>query len=230
MRRSWGVLASALLAVALEVAIKLVADSVTVPRKYYFVPVGVFVVLVALQVVLTLRDQQAAERGRARAAVRVSGGRHIIRGVWQRPSGSMVYAIVMVASLCLFLGGLRLTRKTPAGLLIAILFFVVLLAALCAWVGLGSRVSLEFSVTGVAVRRGLGRKRRLRWDEATNFHAESYRFVAERVRASTWYLQGWDFDDPSGVILICDLARAGIVPAAVEAAVDYWTRTREQRS
>ena len=230
MHRSWGVLAGAVLAVALEVAIKLVADSIAVPRKYYFVPVGVFVVLVGLQLVLTLRDQQAPERGRARPAVRLTGGRHTIKGAWRPPSGRVVYAIVMVAALCLFLGGLSSVRKVPAALLIVTLFFVVLLAALCVWAALGSRVSLDFSAAGVAVRRGLGRKRRLRWDEATNFRAGSYDFVAEPVQASTWYLQGWDFDDPNGVILICDLARAGIVPAAVEAAVDYWTHARAQRS
>ena len=116
MRRSWGVLASVVLAVALEVAIKLVADSVAVPRKYYFVPVGVFVVLVGLQVVLTLRDQQAPGRGRARPAVLLASGRHTIKGRWHPPSLVMVATIVVVASLCLMLGLLPLVRKTPAGL------------------------------------------------------------------------------------------------------------------
>ena len=170
MRRAWGVLASAVIAVALEIAVNLVAESVSVPRRYYLAPVGAFVVLVGS--VLTLRDHNAPARGGEPPAGRLSSGRHTIKGRWHEPSLAMVAAIVMVASLCLYLGGLRLVRKTPSGLLIAILVFVVLLAALCLWVALGSRVSLEFSADGVAVRRSLGRKRRLRWDEARNFRTD----------------------------------------------------------
>jgi hypothetical protein len=229
MRRFWGILASAVITVGLEVAIKLVADSIAVPRKYYFVPVVVFVVLVGLQFVLTLRDQRAPERGRARPDAWLTGGRHTLRGRWHPPSQVMVVVIVVLASLCLILGLLPLVRKTPAGLLIATLFLVTVLAGLCVRVALGFRVHLQFSATGVAVWRNLGRKRRLRWDEGTNFRVSRAEFVAKPVPGSTWYLQGWDRIDRDGVIYICNLDGAGIAPAAVEAAVEYWRRTRQSR-
>jgi len=162
MYRAWGVIASAIVAVALEVGIKLVADSVAVPRNY-FIPIGVFVFLVGLQVFLTLRGQRAPEHRRERADVRLNDGRHTIKGDWHRPSGVTVWAIVVVTGVSMLLGGISEVRKAPVGLLIATLCFVTVLAALCTWVALGSRVHLQFSAAGVAVWRALGRRRRLRW-------------------------------------------------------------------
>ena len=75
MRRSWGVLASALLAVALEVAVNLIAASVAVPRKYYFAPVLAFAVLIGLQFFMARRDQQASDWRRERPADRPGGWR-----------------------------------------------------------------------------------------------------------------------------------------------------------
>jgi hypothetical protein len=229
VRRFWGVLAGAVLAVALEVAVKLVADSVAVPRRYYLVPVGAFVVLVGTQLILTLRSQPAPAGSGQRPAVRPSGGRHTIKGRWHEPSLNMVLAIVMVASASGLVYAWYVVHKAPAGTLIVILLFVLLLAALCLWAALGSRVSLEFSADGVAVRQSLRRTRRLRWDEATNFRADRGAFVADPAEASTWYLHGWDFDESYDVIRICDLWRADIAPAAVEAAVRYWDRARRSQ-
>ncbi len=224
MRRSWGVIASAVLAVALEVAINLVASSIAMPRKYYLAPIVAFVVLVGLQLVIASRDQQAP----AHSSQRSIGGRHLIKGEWHEPSRLTVLVILEVASLCLMFGALSLLtiHTTRKGLLITTLCFIVLLAALCLRVALGSRINLEFSTSGVTIRWGVGRKRRLRWDEARNFHAERNYFVAKPVSASTWYLHGWEFDDRDNVIRICDLCRAGIPAAAVNAAVAYWSKIR----
>jgi hypothetical protein len=100
---------------------------------------------VGLQVFLTLRVQRAPEHRWERADVRLNGGRHTIKGDWHGPSGFTVRAIVMVTAVSMLLGGISEVRKAPVGLLIATLFLVTVLAGLCAWVALGSRVHLQFS-------------------------------------------------------------------------------------
>ena len=114
-------------------------------------------------------------------------------------------------------------------------FCTVLLAVVCWWVALGSRVSLEFSAEGVAVWRGIGRKRWLRWDQARNFRAGydggDY-FVADPLPDSTWYVHGFNVDDNDGaaVILICNMHDAGFHAATVNAAVRYWKPRPSSRS
>jgi hypothetical protein len=230
MRRSWGILTSAIFAVALEVTINLIAASVAVPRKYYFVPIGAFVVLVGLQFVIARREQQTPGWSIERSTIRLAtGGRHIIRGVWHKPSDFTEAAIVVVACTGLTSGLVSLVSRPDASRELALITTCCcagLLSALCLRVALGSRVSLEFSADGVAVRRSFGRKRRLRWDEAKNFEAGMDYFVAEPAPGSTWYLNGWDFDDQAEVIRICDMDHAGFHAAAVNAAVKYWTKAR----
>lgn len=227
MYRSWGVLASAILAVALEIAIKLVADSVAVPREYHFAPIVAFVILVCAQVLVAIRDQQAPERGAQRVGLRLIGHRHNIKGEWNEPPRLMKFVIFETAILCLTFGGMSAIPKAPRGLLIATLCFVTVLAVFCVRVALGSRVHLQFSGTGVTVWRSMGRKRRLRWDEATRFRVSSGEFVATPIQGSTWYLRGWDRIDSDGVIYLCNLSNAGIPPAAVQGAIDHWTQVAQ---
>lgn len=227
MYRSWGVLTSAILAVALEIAIKLVADSVAVPREYHFAPIGAFVILVGAQVLAALRDQQAPERSGQRVGLRLIDCQHTIKGEWNEPPRLMKFVIAGTAIVCVALGGMSAIPKAPLGLLIATLCSVTVLAVLCAWVALGSRVHLQFSRTGVTVWRSMGRKRRLRWDEATGFRVSRGEFVATPIQGSTWYLHGWDRIDSDGVIYLCSLSHAGIPPAAVQGAIDHWTQVRQ---
>jgi hypothetical protein len=231
MRRSWGILASALFAVALEVAVNLIAASVAVPRRYYFVPIVAFAVLVALQFFMALKEQQAPGRSEERPADRqAADGRHLIRGAWHKPSELTEAGIVGLAGAGVPAGLVSwVARPQPAReLALAITCCcAVLLAVLCLRIALGSRVSLEFSADGVAVRRGIGRKRRLRWDEAQNFRVredyvgERY-LVADPLPGSTWYLHGFGVNEETGVILICEMNHAGFHAAAVNAAVRYW--------
>jgi hypothetical protein len=230
MHRSWGILTSAIFAVALEVTINLIAASVAVPRKYYFVPIGAFVVLVGLQFVMAVREQQTRDGSLERSAIRLAtGGKHIIRGAWHKPSDRTEAAIWIAAVVGLTSGLVSLVSRPDSSRELALIITcccAVLLSVLCLRVALGDRVSLEFSADGVAVRRGFGRKRRLRWDEAKNFEADGDYFFAEPTPSSTWYLNGWDFDDRYGVILICEMYDAGFHAAAVNAAVEYWKKTR----
>jgi hypothetical protein len=238
VRRSLGILASALFAVALEVVVNLIAASVAVPRRYYFVPVVAFVVLVGLQFFVAFREQQASGGNGERPASRLAvGDRHVIKGSWRKPS-EVIEAVIVVLSIgSLYSGFVSLVAKPGPNREVAMTATCIcafLLAVLCWWVALGSRVCLEFSADGVAVWRGIGRKRRLRWNEARNFRAEKGYFVADPLSGSTWYVHGFDvvhdYDDENERNRICELYRAGFHSAEVNAAVRYWKHRPSPRS
>lgn len=140
MRRSWGILASALFAVALEVAVNLIAASVAVPRRYYFVPIVAFVILVGLQFFIAFREQQASGGSGERPASRPQiDDRHVIRGPWRKPSELIEAAIVVLSVGVLVSGFVSLVARPEPNREVALAstcICAVLLAVLCSTPGI----------------------------------------------------------------------------------------------
>jgi hypothetical protein len=233
MRNALGIIGGAALAVALDVAVKLVADSIPAPRKYFFIAPIFLLGLVAVKVVADSSGKRARPP-RRKASPSPGRGPHVISGSRQKIGCSrfLVGAAFVFAGLVTNYTAIALafaghpTRESKGIVASAGLAFTLVLYGLAVRRFIGTKVRLTFSDAGVSVKDNRGTLL-LGWNDATNFRTiqvSRYRalLVADPAPSSSWYLQKWEFDQDDKFVKLCELTESGILPDAVDAALANW--------
>ncbi|MER5509305.1 hypothetical protein ABT052_28810 [Streptomyces sp. NPDC002766] len=237
MGRFWGYAVSALVAVTGEVAVSVIANSITVPRKYYLAPFILFTALCLLMAAADLLQERGRRRnapppGPGRAAA--SGPRIVLRREWRdEPRLFVLYLLVMVfvgLNIAVFFGShpyIHMTVGQHHAVEIASLGYTAVFGTMIVWLLVSRRPGIIMSAAEVLVFDHRGTRIVLSWSEVTDIFTES-------SRAGAWLLAVVPpsspalyqsptaklYDAKRGVLKICDLRRIGLTQHQVDSALN----------
>ncbi|MCQ9182003.1 hypothetical protein KMT30_23740 [Streptomyces sp. IBSBF 2953] len=235
MSRFWGYAGSALVAVTGEVAVSVIANSITVPTKYYLAP---FILFAGLCLLMAAADV-LQERGRRRNAqpprpglAGTPGPRIVLRGS-NDPVHILLIFVFLIMVLLTALGFfnnpsyLHMTVGQHHAVEIASVGYTAVLGAMTAWLVVSRRPGIILSTEKVVVFDQRGTRIVLSWSEVTDIFTES-------SRAGVWLLAVVPPNSPAmyqsptaklydakrGVLKVCDLRRIGLTQHQVDSALN----------
>ncbi|HKO83813.1 MAG TPA: hypothetical protein VJ140_04445 [Actinomycetota bacterium] len=220
-----------------EVAVSVIANSITVPTKYYLAPFILFTGLCLLMAAADLLQ----ERGRRRNAppprpglAGTPGPRIVLRRDWRDEPRLIVlillFVVLVLLNVAVFFGshpGIHMTVGQHHAVEIASVGYTAVFGTMAAWLLVSRRPGIIMSTEEVVVLDQRGTRFVLSWSEVTDLFTES-------SRAGAWLLAVVPpnspamyqsptaklYDTKRGVLKICDLRRIGLTQHQVDSALN----------